>query len=53
MFIPDPDLDFFTHPGSRIQIRNTARIHVLLVRIAIVCSEKEDLSFEFSFKDML
>jgi hypothetical protein len=19
MFVPDPDLDFFTHPGSRIQ----------------------------------
>jgi hypothetical protein len=26
MFIPDPDLDFFTHPGSRIQASKRNRI---------------------------
>jgi hypothetical protein len=26
MFIPDPDIDFFTHPGSRIQGSKRHRI---------------------------
>jgi hypothetical protein len=63
MFIPDPDLDFFIHPGSRsqkgagfrIQIRNTAENDVLIV-LEISCGEsgyggsvKSEPSSPFSF----
>jgi hypothetical protein len=57
LFIPDPDFDFFTHPGSgiqwskkpRIRIRNTDFYRFWFVKVRICSGLQKGLSNLVSF----